>query len=108
MQEDKKNLLDTRLNTSTVIDQFLVAADLKPRRYLTKWQEAYFEGPTARKDAESAERSRWTSLFADLLRNTTTPMEATPQGKPCQFSALGRRQPGRYFAFKGTKSFRSS
>ena len=59
---------------STAVDQFMVAADLVPRRFRTKWQQAYFEGPTARKDAESAERIRWISLLADLLRNTTTPV----------------------------------
>ena len=74
LQEDKKRLYDSTLSTTTAVDQFMVAADLVPRRFRTKWQQAYFEGPTARKDADSAERSRWISLLADLLRNTTTPM----------------------------------
>ena len=48
--------------------------DLKPRKFRTKWQRAVDDGPTARKDAELAERDRWVQLLAILLRSTDTPM----------------------------------
>ena len=54
------------------------------------------------KDAESADRSRWISLLADLQRNTATPMVRLLREKPSQISTLGRRQTSRYFALKGT------
>ena len=44
------------------------------RKFRTKWQQACYEGPTARQDAETAEPSRWITLLADILRNTDTPM----------------------------------
>ena len=48
---------DQRASSATAItDQIMIAADLKPRKICTKWQQAVYEGPTARKDAESAER----------------------------------------------------
>ena len=60
--------------SSSITDQLVIAAERKPRRFRTKWQQAINAGPTARKDAESAERDRWLSLPADLLRNTDTSM----------------------------------
>ena len=67
----------------------MLAADLKSRRFRTKWQQASYEGPTARKDAESAERSRWLSLLADLLRNTDTPMGRLLRENPTNSQLLG-------------------
>ena len=70
----QKQMSQEALESSTVTDQLMVAADLKPRRFWTKWQQACNEGPTARRDAESAERVRWFSLLTDLLRDADTPM----------------------------------
>ena len=36
----------------SISDQLVMAADLKPRKFVTKWQRAVYDGPTARKDAE--------------------------------------------------------
>ena len=43
----------------------------KSQRFRTKWQKFCYEGPTARQDAESAERSRWINMLADILKTRT-------------------------------------
>ena len=70
----------------SIADQLVIAADVRPKRFRTKWQRAVYDGPTARKDAESAERDRWIQLLANLLRSTDTPMGKTDLGKPEQHS----------------------
>ena len=40
----------------SIADQLVVAADIRPKRFRTKWQRAVYDGPTARKDAEASER----------------------------------------------------
>ena len=42
----------------SISDQLVIAADLKPRKFRTKWQRAFYDEPTARKDAELAERDQ--------------------------------------------------
>ena len=59
----------------TIGDQSAIAADLKPKKFRTRWQRAVYDGPAARKDAELAERDRWIQLLANLLRSTDTPWE---------------------------------
>ena len=58
----------------SIADQLVIAADMRPKRLRMKWQRAVYDGPTARKDAETAERDRWIQLLANLLRSTDTPM----------------------------------
>ena len=58
----------------SIADQLVIAADMRPKRFHTKWQRIVYDGPTARKDAETAERDRWIQLLANLLRSTDTPM----------------------------------
>ena len=70
----RRDISQKASTTSKIMDQLVMAADLKPGRFRTKWQQAVYEGPTARKDAESAERERWFALLADLLTSTDTPM----------------------------------
>ena len=89
LEADKRRLFATTLSTATAVDQLLVAADIKPRRFRSKWQQACCEGPTARKDAESAERLRWIVLLADLLRNTATPMGRLLRERPANSQLLG-------------------
>ena len=52
-----------------ISDPLVIAADMKPRKFRTKWQRAVYDGPTAREDAELAERDRWVQLLANLLRS---------------------------------------
>ena len=67
----------------SIADQMVIAADMKPKRFRTKWQRAVYDGPTARKDAEASERDRWIHLLANLLRSTDTNGEVD-QGEPVQ------------------------
>ena len=45
-------------------DQFLLAAQTRPTRFRAKWQKLYYDGPTARRDAEEALRSKWVEDLA--------------------------------------------
>ena len=73
----------------TVGDQLAIAADIRPKRFRTKWQRAIYDGPTARKDAEAAERDRWIQLLANLLSSTDTPMEKLIRESPSNIQLLG-------------------
>ena len=63
----QKQKLQESLSSTSAADQLVVAASLRPKRSRSKWQQSYFEGPTARKDANASERIRWVTLLADLL-----------------------------------------
>ena len=70
---------EERLNSTSRLkklseDQFLLAAQTRPTRFRAKWQQSYYDGPTARRDAEEALRSKWVEILASLLRGTLTPM----------------------------------
>ena len=84
-----------------IADQ-LVIADMRPKKFRTKWQRAIYDGPTARKDVEAAERDRWIQLLANLLRSTDTPMGKLIREKPEQCSVASgavavRERSGRGF-----------
>ena len=70
---------------NSIADQMVIAADTRPKRFRTKWQRAVYDGPTARKDAESAERDRW----IHLLRSTDTPMGKLIKENPSNIQLLG-------------------
>ena len=53
------------------------------------WQRAVYDGPTARKDAELAERDRWAQQLANLLRSTDTPMGRLIRENPRKVQLLG-------------------
>ena len=72
----------------TIGDQLAIAADIRPKRFRTKWQRAVYDGPTARKDAEAAERDRWIQLLANLLRSRT-PMVKLIRESPSNIQLLG-------------------
>ena len=71
-REEKLNSV-TRLKKLSE-DHFLLAAQTRPTRFRAKWQQSYYDGPTARQDAEEALRSKWVETLASLLRGTSTPM----------------------------------
>ena len=51
---------------------FVVATTLRPRRYRARYLECAIQGPTARQDADEAERARWIQVLADMLKATHT------------------------------------
>ena len=55
-------------------EQFVVATTLRPRRYRARYLECAIQGPTARQDADEAERARWIQVLADMLKATHTSM----------------------------------
>ena len=92
LEMEKKRKFYSALGTASTTDQLLIAADMKPRRFRSKWQRVCYEGPTARKDAESAERVRRVALLADLLRNTPIQMGRLLRDSPTNSQLLGRRR----------------
>ena len=60
------------IEIGSIADQLVIAADLKPRKFRTKWQRAVYDGPTARRDAELAERERWVQLLANIYSDRQT------------------------------------
>ena len=70
-------------------DQLVIAAEVRPKRFRTKWQRTVYDGPTARKDAEASERDRWIQLLANLLRSTVTPMGKLIREDPSNVQWLG-------------------
>ena len=73
----------------SISDQLVIAADLKPKKFRTTWPRSVYDGPTARKDAELAERDRWVQLLANLLRSTDTPMGRLIRENPSGIQLLG-------------------
>ena len=49
LEMEKKRKFYSALETASATDQLLIAADIKPRRFRSRWQQACYEGPTARK-----------------------------------------------------------
>ena len=73
----------------SISDQLVIAADMRPKKFRTRWQRIVYDGPTARKDAESAERDRWIQLLANLLRSTDTPIGKLIRENPSNVQLLG-------------------
>ena len=85
-----KKQRDTQiLNSSSASDLLVLAAELKPRKFRSKWQRTVYEGSTARKDMENAERSRWVASLGDLLRHTDTPMGRLLRENPIESAVAG-------------------
>ena len=74
LHQRKEKLNSTSRLKKLSEDQFLLAAQTRPTRFRAKWQQSYYDGPTARRDAEEALRSKWVETLASLLRGTPTPM----------------------------------
>ena len=93
LHEHKKRKQSELIFAKTVIDQFALAATVKPKRFATRLQASRYQGPSARRDAEQAERARWISALADLLRGSPTPMGAvlTQNQSNTQLLGGGRR-----------------
>ena len=87
---------------SKIADQLVIAADVRPKKFRTKWQRAIYDGPTARKDAEAAERDRWIQLHANLLRSTDTPMGKLIRESPSNIQLLGGGLPSGNAQVKGS------
>ena len=86
----------------SISDQMVIAADLRLKKFRTRWQRIVYDGPTARKDAESAERDRWIQLLANLLRSTDTPMGKLIRENPSNVQLLGGGSSRWHSQVKGT------
>ena len=71
---------------NSIGDQLVVAADVRPKRFRTKWQRVVYDGPTARKDAEASERERWIPASGKLAQVDGHANGKTDPGKPEQHS----------------------
>ena len=84
-----ERLINEPLRLARLGISWVIAADLKPRKFRTRWQRAVYDGPTARKDAELAGRDQWVQLLANLLRSTDTPMGRLVRENPSNVQSLG-------------------
>ena len=83
-----KKQRDTQiLNSSAASDQLVLVAELKPRRFRSKWQRLSTKDQQL--DSETAEGSRWVAFLADLLRHTDTPMGRLMRENPSNIQLLG-------------------
>ena len=69
--------------------QFEWAAGEPPRRCRTRLERSLHGGPTARRDADEAERQRWLQVLADLVRHSSTPMGQLLAAQPRNVEVLG-------------------
>ena len=70
-------------------DQFLLAAQETTAGFRCRWQQRYFERPSARRDAEEHLRRKWIEIFENLLRATKTPMGELISSSPPRTQPLG-------------------
>ena len=80
-------------DAETSADQFLLAAEMPPRRCKSRLQRSLFAGPTARKDAEEKERARLVEVLGAMLVHTPTPMGKILGDKPGSLQLLGAGRP---------------
>ena len=73
-QSDVTKNTSRRKNSFSLMEEFVVAATLAPRRYLHRSSEGHIPESSARKDVTEEERSRWIRVLADILRGTETPV----------------------------------
>ena len=71
------------------VDQFLLAALDRPSKFRARWQEKYYDGPNAQRDAEEALRTKWLQELEALLMGTKTPMGEALSNRPGDRSFLG-------------------
>ena len=71
------------------VDQFLLAALDCPSKFRARWQEKYYDGPNARRDAEEALRTKWLQELEALLMGTKTPMGEAVSNRPVDRTFLG-------------------
>ena len=71
------------------VDQFLLASTERPTKFGARWQEKFFDGPAARKDAEDALRNKWPQELESLLKGTGTPMGKILNTKAGDCNVLG-------------------
>ena len=82
-QQQRKQQVNCKLQQ----DQLAIVATLKPRKHQAKFQASRYEGPTARQDAENAERMRWVLVFADFFTKHSHPHGCTTRRKARQCPA---------------------
>ena len=63
------------------VDQFLLSVLDRPSKFRARWQEKFYDGPTARRDAGDALRSKRLQELAALLKDTRTPMSKVLESK---------------------------
>ena len=71
------------------VDQFLLAALERPSKFKARWQEKYYDGPNARRDAEEALRAKWLQELEVMLKGTKTPMGAALENRHGDRNLLG-------------------
>ena len=84
--------------------QFQWAAGERPRRCRTRLERSLYDGPSARRDAEEAERQCWLHVLADLVRHSPKPMGPLMAEQPGNVEDWGG---GKHSKVRTTRKFQS-
>ena len=85
----RKSLRESEKSERDAIDQLVLASEIKPRKFRSRCHQQAFQGPSARQDAEAAERAKWLHVLADILLSTPTPMGDPLRADPAARKILG-------------------
>ena len=80
----------------TATEQLIHASGRVPKKARTKLAMMSFSGPTARQDAERAEKSRWLAHLATLLAGMQTPLGQRLMEKPAAWAQKGSHSASRH------------
>ena len=99
LHEDAKRSKQAEQVEKRASDAFVMMAAIKPRRYHAKFQRSSFEGPSARQEADDAERSWRILVLSQLLVGTPAAMGKLVLDKPGNAQLFGvGRAPGQSHA----------
>ena len=88
-REAEKARLQAEEVKKTATEQLIHASGRVPKKARTRLAMMAFSGPTARQDAERAEKSRWLGHLATLLTGTDTPLGRRLVEKPAACNSMG-------------------
>ena len=89
LREAEKARLQAEEVRKTATEQLIHASSQVPKKARTRLAMMTFSGPTARQDAERAEKSRWLAHLATLLTGTDTPLGRRLVEKPAACNSMG-------------------
>ena len=89
MREKQATTKQTEEARKTATEQLIHASGQVPKKARTRLAMMSFSGPTARQDAERAEKSRWLAHLATLLVGTQTPLGQRLVEKPAACNSMG-------------------
>ena len=66
LERYRKQEVSKEVEEQALSNQLVMLAELKPRRFRTKWQKLCYDGPAGRRDAEADLRNKSTFVFCQI------------------------------------------